>query len=113
MADASLKHMGTVGYYSNIPWNAITRYVLIDWDKIDKGMYMRAVDSMVSTMNYLVLQDRHRALTKWFFGDAVTAEQLEGFVGVQIKDEFFNERLERIRVAIVNRNGLEVVSVHQ
>jgi hypothetical protein len=114
LADKSLEHMGTAGYYGPVPWQAITRYVLIDWNKMDASMHMRAVDSMVSTMNYLILQDRHRALTRWFFGDPVTAEELNGFAGVEIKDEemgrLIGKQADHTRAAIANRSGLTVVN---
>jgi len=78
LADKSLEMMGTCAYYGTIPWDAVTRYVTIDWRTIHPSMHLRAVDSMVSILNHQILSQRHQALTRWFFGDPVTPQELNG-----------------------------------
>lgn len=123
LAPASLEGIGTAAYYGRIPWSAVTRYVTIDWKKLDSSLYMQAVDSMVSILNYQILAERHRALTKWFFGDPVTAAEVAGnqhwLEGMERKPE--NEKVfktmeaqnERWAEAMQKRDGLTVVNVKE
>jgi len=83
LTDYSLEGMGTAAYYGPIPWSAIKRYVIVDWSKMPHGMLWRAVDTQVSCINYRILQDRQRALMRWFFGDPV---ELEDFIGFKLAD---------------------------
>ena len=117
LVDVSLQHLGTCGYYDTIPWSAITRYVLIDWSKIAHGMFWRACDTQVSCMNYKILQDRHRALTRWFFGDPTTAEDFLGYTFADnphmrdVPDEM--KRVAAIEEEIKSRDGLTVVNANE
>lgn len=108
LADVSLEHMGTAAYYGTISWSAVTRYVLIDWNKLSPTLFMMAVDSMVSIMNYRVLQHRHRAFTRWFFEEDVAADDLIG-LGPDVTLPYMKERNEHFAKAIANREGLTVV----
>lgn len=111
LAEQSLSAMGTVAYYDTIPWDAVTRYVVIDWGKLDPSMFLRAVDSLVSPLNYRFLQDRHRAFTRWFFGDPVTAAEVTGNVGFRRWPDWVGKADEATAEAMKNREGLKVVTV--
>lgn len=121
LAPQSLEHMGTAAYYGRIPWSAVTRYVTIDWSKLDMALYMQAVDSMVSIANYKILAERHRALTKWFFGDRVTPAEVTGnahwLEGMERTPEnegmirTMEQQNERWAEAMKKRDGLTVVNV--
>lgn len=115
LADVSLEHLGTVGYYGKIPWKAIKRYVLIDWTKLHPATHMQAVDSMVSCLNYRILQDRHKAFVRWFFNDPVTAAEVCGSAlwlseGIDEKlRKHEEERTEAWSIILAERAGLELV----
>lgn len=105
-AQTSLNYLGTAAYYGTIPWAFVTRYVTVNWDTLDKSMCLRAIDSMVSVTNFRILQDRHRAFTKWFFGDPVTPEDLLGGLTFPEQDKV----IEALTVSMNNREGLQVVT---
>jgi hypothetical protein len=116
LADASLKVMGTVGHYGVIPVAAITRYVVIDWEKMDMNLWLMAVDTQVSALNYKILQDRHRAYVRWLFKDPVTAEELigsdfrhvEGTIG-----ELERKRHAAFTEAMADTSSLQVIVLKQ
>jgi hypothetical protein len=116
LADVSLEHMGTCAYYGTIPWSAVTRYVTVDWTKLHMRMYMQAVDSMVSALNYKILQDRHKAFVRWFFDDAVMADEITGDAhlrGVELPPELSELKSQAIvsaAAAMEVRDGLVVVN---
>ena len=121
MADKSLEHMGTAAYYGTIPWSAVTRYAVVDWQK-NKWAWFRASDSMVSMMNYRILQDRHKAFTRWFFNDPVTAHELSGEGEYQYDKldddirkfvEQQEERMKQLEAAMADRTGIEVVDLRK
>jgi hypothetical protein len=78
MAKLSLERMGTAGYYGTIPWEGISRHVIIDWRKLPFQFRLQAVDSTISIINYKILKERHQAFIRWFFNDPVTAMELSG-----------------------------------
>lgn len=100
LAQQSLSGMGTAAYYAPIPWRWVTRYVIIDWEELSPVLCVMAADSSVSVVNHRFLADRHRALTRWFFGDPVSAEEL-----TLIPDEKY---VERMREEMRNRSGITV-----
>ena len=112
LADMSLKAMGTVGYYEIIPFSAVTRYVIIDWKKLDPTLSLMAMDTQVSVINFRVMADRHQALVRWFFHDPVLVEELmfapmpeeEGPLG-----ELLKKQREHLSKAMSNREALEIV----
>jgi len=111
LADMSLRAMGTCGYYNNIPWAAVTRYVIIDWGKLHAAIQLMALDSMVSILNYKVLQNQHRALTKWFFGDEVAPEELMHFNKPSFDDDIsclFKGYFEGMNEAMKIKEGLNI-----
>lgn len=113
LADVSLDNMGTAAYYGMIPWKAVTRYVLIDWNKLDLSLRLNAIDSMVSIINYRILSKRHKAFTQWFFGDPVEASELTGYNDVATSNDETTEFLQRqnnaMAEAMKKRDGLKVV----
>jgi hypothetical protein len=117
LVDASLSQMGTCGYYGAIPWEAVTRYVIVDLKKLPTVLRYQAIDSQVSILNYRVLKDRHRAFTHWFFGDQVTASELTGNNRLETTLDtelklMLDEQDKRMAEAMNMRNGLQVVDVN-
>jgi len=117
LANQSLEHLGTCAYYGAIPWHAVTRYVVIDWDKLNTSMRIRAIDSSVSLMNFKILKDRHHAFTRWFFNDPVEVGELTGNdmwrKAESVSDnsmKMFDEQDARMIEVMANRAGLEVVT---
>lgn len=112
LAQASLETLGTVGYYGTIPFRFVTRYVIIDWTKMDMNMYLNCVDTSVSVLNFRILAERHKAMVRWLFGDPVTVEDLMGFWhGEQLTGqlaEMENRRREGFAQAMANRDALTV-----
>jgi hypothetical protein len=110
-ADLSLHYMGTVAYYDVIPWKAVTRYVLIDWDAVNVWMHP---DSSVSMMNFRILERRHKATIRWYFGDPVTPAELDGLGNTSVDNwpseirEMKMKHLEFLAERIERREGLTV-----
>lgn len=116
LVDKSLEYMGTCAYYGVIPWSAIIRYVIIDWSKLDPPLYIQALDSMVSCLNFKILKERHWAFTKWFFGDPVTAAEVAGnriYAAMSDADEHFKRQNAVWAEAMANREGLTVVNLKE
>lgn len=109
LADESLGHMGTCAYYGTIPFLAVTRYVLIEWAKLHFEMRLRAVDSMVSIMNYRILKSRHEAFCRWFFNDPVKPEDMLGYTIIRDSPDSFKRGLESITEIMAKRDGLTVI----
>lgn len=114
LTDMSLERLGTCGYYNEIPWEAITRYVIIDWGLLESSMRWKAIDSSVNLASYRILGDQHRAFTKWFFGDEVKPEELTGFGKFEPFDDnsmlLFKERNKYMAEAMTKRDGLELLA---
>jgi hypothetical protein len=117
LADKSLNSLGTAAYYDTIPWRAVTRYVSIDWAKMHMRLRIQAVDSMVNTLNYRILKDRHAAFIRWFFGDPVDPEEMDTWgAGMELPPDMkaIRERsLAQVREALANREGLTVVDLRE
>jgi hypothetical protein len=113
LADMSLKAMGTAAYYGEISFSSVTRYVIVDWKKLDMAIYFNACDTTVSALNYRILASRHHALVRWFFGDKVNPIDLTTFSGYvsngETMPDFIKQSLEHIEKAVLNRDGLTVV----
>lgn len=118
LVDASLNYMGTAAYYGVIPWKAVTRYAIVDWEKMPRHWYWAGTDTMVSVINHQILATRHKALIKWLFGDPVTVEEsdswLEGLDQVKDLDDHMRkmkqERYAQVSAAVKSRDGVSVVS---
>jgi hypothetical protein len=114
LVDESLKHMGTCAYYGGIPFSAVTRYVLIDWAKLPFEMKLRAVDSMVSIMNYRILKSRHEAFCRWFFNDTVTVEEMLGYeLGDNLTPAIIEQQkryADKLAESMAQREGLTVIT---
>jgi len=117
LADMSLKAMGTVAYYDTIPFAFVTRYVVIEWAKLDTALLMMAADTMVSVVNYRILQDRHKALVRWFFNEPVTVDDLSMFPIPDDTDgkisNLIRKQHEHLRDAMQNRAAVHVVTVKE
>jgi hypothetical protein len=113
LASQSLEAMGTCAYYNEIPWAAVTRYAVIDWKLLHPAIKWQALDSQVSIENYRFLKDRHRALTRWFFGEEVSPEELIGIPrSAQLEADIpiFKEQIKGMTEALASRDGVTVVS---
>ena len=113
LADISLKILGTVGYYNTISFSAVTRYAIIDWGKLDMTLYLMAADTSVAALNYMVLQNRHRALVRWFFGDPVTADELMTMPVPQDGDQemikILRSQRDHMAEVMKDRSAIEVI----
>jgi len=119
--DASLKLLGTCGYYGVIPPKLFKRVILVDWEKIKPNLKWMALDTMVACLNYKILQERHRALVRWFFGDPVTVEELDSFAQIEegetLSDahkkfvEQSKKRVANMVEAMQDRSGIEYITV--
>lgn len=112
LSEMSLEYMGTVAYYGDIPWEAVTRYVVVDWPKLDQEMSIRFIDSQVSIQNFRFLQTRHKAFTKWLFGDEVQPIELLGFDSIPSMDlaPFMQESCQAVEKVMKERAGLTVLT---
>jgi len=116
LTGASLANLGTLAYLGNIPWSAITRYVIIDWRKVEP-MYLRRLHqadiadpenkSLTCVGSYRICGKSHRQFTGWLFGDPVNDdEMLQGF--------YPNQELSEARAEMERgREGLTVCSVQE
>lgn len=63
----SIDHMGNCCYLDHVPVEAITRYALIG----NSSEWIRWSDPTISIMNFKIMGDYYRALSKMLFGDPV------------------------------------------
>jgi hypothetical protein len=120
LGDLSLAQLGTAAHYGAIPWLAVSRYVIIDY-KAAEWVHMNSIDSLVSVLNYRILEARHRAFTAFLFGDDVTPEEVLGITALDqwegVPEEITKHlERERYRVTIMKeimlkRDGLTVVDL--
>jgi hypothetical protein len=94
--------------------------VIIDY-KAAEWVHMNSIDSLVSVLNYRILEARHRAFTAFLFGDDVTPEEVLGIMkGAQWEgpEEVIKKHLEReahrvtyMKDIMLKRDGLTVVDL--
>jgi hypothetical protein len=117
----SVEGLGNCAHEGAIPPEAITRVVYFDFAK--NGLALMAVDPCITLLNYRLCGNKYRALTKWFFGDEVSAAdfsmhgamsnmspenappEMESFIRQQAEQ---NAAMEK---ALADRTGLEVCNV--
>jgi hypothetical protein len=113
--EKSLAGLGTVSYQGTIPPEAITRVAYI---RRDHDMLFEAADAMICLMNHKLCKPKYEAITKWAFGEAITAKDLDLFSAAPIPDskdfDFFKEmaikRCEHYTNLIADRVGVEVTA---
>lgn len=100
---ASLDGLGNAAHRGKIPKSAITRVTTFDPSQ-NPSMAMMASDPTISTLNFRILGEKYRTLTRWFAGYEIDPLQLVGF-GVPpeaLPEEMrvdLERRAERIRVS--------------
>jgi hypothetical protein len=60
---------GSLTYAGTIPWSAVTRYTVIDWEKIDDGWEHFATHRMPGSLE-------NAPFTRWVMGYPVTVEEM-------------------------------------
>lgn len=108
----TLQHMGTCAYRGPIPARAITRVATYDPES-NSYVSLASVDPTITLLNYQLMADHYRALTKWFF-EPVEVENFLSAVdkmslGAMPKPQA-EERLAYLRESLAKRGGLEVRS---
>jgi hypothetical protein len=74
----SVDGLGTVCYKGSIPPNAITRISAYSADDNHDALHM-ALDPAIAIMNYKIMGDKYKALTRFFMGDEIKPEELLSF----------------------------------
>jgi len=73
----SIEWMGTCSYKGVVPPEAIPRVAIYDPES-NPTMTLAALDPSISIENYRICGDKYRAITRWFFLEAVAAEEILG-----------------------------------
>jgi hypothetical protein len=75
--EKGLEQMGNCSFVGTIPPEAITRYVVIDWETCANWIWLKAADTSVSIVNHTFLQEDHKNFTAWLLGDEDLTSQFE------------------------------------
>lgn len=107
----SLGGLGNVSHMGKVPSGAISRYILLDYDKrSDLGMMV--LDPCISLLNFKFCGNRYRSIISWLFNDRKDFE-----IGIG-DNETYIELLERnqpgyrkiLTTLFANREGIEIFS---
>jgi hypothetical protein len=63
----SMRALGNCGYKGIIPPDAITRYAVIDRDRVDNRLLWEAMDPSITVLNYQVCGAKYRNMVRWVF----------------------------------------------
>lgn len=105
----SVNNLGNAAYEGVIPPEAI---VSVSIYKRNSNSYisMSVLDPSISLLNYKIMGDKYRALTRWFF-EEVTLEEVSGMLEYMSlsSNPAFAERLEAGRKELADRSGLHTI----
>jgi hypothetical protein len=104
MWDQSIEGLGNCAYFGGIPPEAITRIVVYD-PKSNPSMTIMALDPMISLINFQICGGKYRALTRWFMGYEVKAEDVSLFPA----GGPFAEQIQQLGDVMKNRDGLTIL----
>jgi len=99
----SIKHLGNCCYQDTIPPEAITRVTVFDRKSNPKMAYM-SLDPCITLVNFRICGKKNEALTRWFAGYEVTAEELN-----QPFPFFSDEHRSTMEKCAANQSGVKVI----
>ncbi len=70
--EESLKVLGNCTYLGTVPPHAITRYVVLPWDR---SRIVAVCDPTITVMNYTVMGEYYRQLSGFIFGEPVDPDK--------------------------------------
>lgn len=103
----SIDGLGNCAYLSSIPAEAITRVAVIDHKH---PLLMYHVDPMIMLLNYMIMGDKYRAISRWLIGETVTPQDVLLMPPLSPElSEIYRERWEQTEKTLANRNGWELI----
>lgn len=104
----SIEWMGTCSYKGVVPPEAITRVAIYDPES-NPMMTLAALDPSISIENYRICANKYRAITRWFFLEAVAAEEILG-LPLEVARRMYGteESWKAMQEKIRNRRGIVV-----
>ncbi len=73
----SVNGLGSCVYQGEIPTDAITRVAM--FEPRENMMAAQGIDPTITTMNYMVMGDQYRAITRWLVGRPMSLKKFQGF----------------------------------
>lgn len=109
--ELSVERLGTAAHMGPIPASAITRVAFFD-PQSNPSVALRAMDPMISMINYQLVGASYRALVAWLFAplDPQQEKEMMGIHdGMEVLPDFA-KYLEESLKAVRMRDGVEVVT---
>jgi len=100
----SIIDLGNCAVFGGVPVEAITRVAFFN-PRSNQYVANCAMNPMISMINYVVMGDQYRELTKWFMGERVDHTKFGPF--------FDEEHETKVRGWLLDTSGLEVVTIKQ
>ncbi len=72
--EKSLEFLGNCSYMGTIPASAITRAATFNWKK-NPRIGLGLLDPSITPINYRVMGEHYRSVTRWLIGDSITPEE--------------------------------------
>lgn len=117
--EASIKTIGNCCYLSSVPMAAITRIAIIN--VAQAPIYcMNCMDPTITIMNYQILGNKYRGLTKWLFGDdlgidspkeRVSLEDLQATHPLMDKHTLDSIRFDYLLPPDAERSAVEIIQL--
>ena len=105
----SIEGLGNCCYQNVIPYEAITRYCLFDFD-LRPELAMLMADPVISLMNFMICREKYADLVAWMFGD-VEKLKLDPFsdqIPAEELDDLWKEQREFWDKQSQNKTGIEI-----
>lgn len=107
----SVENLGNAAYEGNIPPEAIVS-VSIYKRQSNSFISMSVLDPTISLLNFQIMGSKYRALTRWFFEETVTLEEVHGSLEYMMmtQDSRFDRQIEQGRKILADRSGVKVLT---
>jgi hypothetical protein len=106
---SSLLGIGAACYLGVVPPEAITRATIFHPSEENRVVVTAALDPCITIMNYRIVGEKYRALTRWFIGERLTLEEFFAPTWEHVGEHISEEALLEIRRVLQFHPGLEVI----
>ena len=117
--ESALNAMGNVAYQGAIPANDLTRYALVDLEKLNPFLSMAMLDPSITPLNYMIKGAWYRHFTSWCFGDEPELPHLVELRSIAASMEAAGQpstqnekQLELLAAASIDRSAIEVFNLN-
>lgn len=108
--ETSVNGLGNCGYKGIIPPSAITRVSVVQYSPNREVIW--AIDPCITTVNYRLVGEKYRELTRWFFKEALSIEKWAELTHLNIFadiDDFAKQAKEHWEKILSNQSGIEII----